>query len=67
MRTLNYWVCDHVENRRWNVRAKTKKEALRKKEENGASMYGEPKKVKISYFDLVDLVNECGGGHWEDY
>lgn len=67
MATLTYWVAEHLEDSHvYNVRAKTKKEAEAMKEENGASRFGDVKKVVIKYKDAFDLMDYVSSeAFWE--
>jgi hypothetical protein len=60
MAKLVYWVCDvRDDSKAYNIRARTKKEAIRKREENGFENYNEPRKHEISYKDAYDLMDVC--------
>jgi len=70
MPKLTYWVAQSLnDSAAYNIRAKTKKEALRQVGNDGA-YYGEVKKVVVEYRDGFDLMDQClteGGAGWEPY
>ena len=62
MAVLNYWVCDYEDgSTAYNIRAKTKKEALALRAEYDHARYGEVRKVTICYRDAFDLLDKCLG------
>ena len=62
MATLTYWICDCLDdNPAYNIRAKTKKEALQIREERGEESYDEPRKHIVNYKDAFDLMSRCLG------
>jgi len=62
MATLTYWVCDIKDDHStYNIRTKTKKEAVMKRAEFGEDSYREPRKVVIEYSDAFDLATWCLG------
>ena len=70
---LTYWCCACLDDHYvYSIRAKTRKEALRRKleEDEGGESYGEPTKVTVEYrdgFELLSLCLEEGGPYWEPY
>ncbi len=69
MRKFSYWHAQHLTDvPAYNVRAKTKREALALKREIGPQEYGPVEKVTVEYRDTFDLIEKClgeGGGYWE--
>lgn len=69
MPTLTYWVCrTKSDSRHYNIRAKTKKDAMLEREVMGANGYEEAEKVSVYYKDSFSLMYDClneGGGSWE--
>jgi len=60
MAKLVYWICDvREDSKAYNIRARTKKEAVQKRAEYGAEHYDEPRKFEIVYKDAFDLMNVC--------
>jgi hypothetical protein len=60
MAKLVYWVCDiRDDSKSYNIRARTKKEAIRMREEYGVANYDEPRKFEIVYKDAFDLMVVC--------
>jgi len=60
MAKLVYWVCDvRNDSTCYNIRARTKKDAIRKREENGSHNYDEPRKHVIDYINPYDLMDIC--------
>lgn len=68
MATLTYWYCEcKGDSDVYSIIAKTKKEAISKRDATGslADAYGIPQKRSIYYkdaFDLFDWVTSEGGG-----
>ena len=59
MATLTYWICERLDDSTtYSIRAKTKKEAIQKRDEAFGS-YDEPRKVTIQYKDAFDLMYSC--------
>lgn len=62
MAKLTYWVCDtRNDSPAYNIRAKSKREAVAKYEAaiaNGCS-YDKPRKVEMVYRDAFDLMSWC--------
>lgn len=60
---LQYWVCECLDDSScYNIRTKTKKEAVRLREANGgAERFGPPTKVILEYEDGFDLMMNCMG------
>ena len=71
MATLTYWVCENLNDGTcYNIRAKTRKEALAIRDSYGdrSQEWGKAKKVTVEYLDAFDLLVQCleeGGSYWE--
>ena len=62
MATLTYWCCECLnDSQAYNIRTKTKKEALQLREINGTESYGLPIKQTVKYSNALDLLNFCMG------
>ena len=60
MAKLVYWICDvRDDSKAYNIRARTKKEAVRKRAQYGAENYDEPRKHELDYRDAFDLMTVC--------
>jgi hypothetical protein len=66
MATLTYWYCASIGDADvYSIIAKTKKDALAKREEYGVNEYEPPVKKTLDYkdaFDLFDWATSEGGG-----
>ena len=66
---LTYWYCECLHDSEvYNIRAKTKREANKIRNENGPNDFGPATKVTVEYYDKLDLLIECmgeGSGYWE--
>jgi hypothetical protein len=59
---LTYWVCPHLNDSEcYNIRTKTKKEAVATRLEWGAENYGEVEKVVLEFDDSFELMEYCLG------
>lgn len=56
---LTYWQCECYESRLYNIKAKTKKEAVRLRNEYGQNSYGEPEKIILEFSDSFELMDYC--------
>jgi len=60
MAKLVYWICDVREDSKcYNIRARTKKAAVKRREELGPWNYDEPRKHVIEYINTYDLMDIC--------
>jgi hypothetical protein len=66
---LTYWVSERLDDSNcYNIRTKTKKEALAKVLQYSHGQWGAVHKVEIEYKDAFDLMLLCceeGGAYWE--
>jgi len=68
MAKLTYWVAPSDDNRAYNIRARTKREAEARRQEWGPEGYEPVRKVEVEYEGAFDLMEQCsgeGGGWWE--
>ena len=68
--TLTYWICMHrTDSNCYSIRAKTKREAARLRDEDGAEKYDPPKKVTVEYSGAFDLMFQCSeeSRHYWEY
>jgi hypothetical protein len=62
MSTLTYWCCQCIgDSEAYNIRAKSKKEALRLRGIHGEEYYGLPIKQVVNYDNALDLLDLCLG------
>lgn len=60
--TLTYWCCENLaDSKCYNIRARTKREANRQREEFGADRFGRPIKQVVEYADAFDLIEMALG------
>jgi hypothetical protein len=68
---LTYWVAPHLtDSRVYNIRARTKRDALAMLAEYDPGQYGPVQKVTVEYYDPFDLVTAAlseGGAYWEPW
>ena len=66
MHKLTYWYCECIgDSDSYSIIAKTKKEAMEKRTQQGERHYEKPEKRVIDYRDAFDLFDWCtseGGG-----
>jgi hypothetical protein len=59
---LTYWCCQCIgDSEAYNIRAKSKKEALRLRGIHGEEYYGLPIKQVVNYDNALDLLDLCLG------
>ena len=59
---LTYWCCQCIgDGEVYNIRAKSKKEALRLRGIHGEEYYGLPIKQVVNYDNALDLLDKCLG------
>ena len=59
---LTYWCCQCIgDSEEYNIRAKTKKEALKERGMRGEEYYGLPIKQVVQYSNALDLLDLCLG------
>tara|TARA_R110000787_G_scaffold257651_1_gene362834 strand:- start:228 stop:452 length:225 start_codon:yes stop_codon:yes gene_type:complete len=59
---LTYWCCQCIGDAgAYNIRAKSKKEALRLRASEGEEYYGKPVKQTVKYSNALDLLALCLG------
>ena len=62
MATLIYWCCECLDDSQaYNIRTKTKREALQLREIEGPESYGLPIKQTVKYSSALDLLSFCMG------
>ncbi len=62
MRRFTYWVCRQERDAEcYHIRARTKKEAIALREENGRDRYSPPFKVTVEFEDIFSLVDQAMG------
>lgn len=60
MRTLTYWACACLDDSDvYNIRARTRREAVEQRQRAGTDRFGPPVKVKVDYTDAFDLLQLC--------
>ena len=70
MAVLKYWTAENLNDSRvYNIRARTKREAMAMRDARGPADYGPVRKVEAEYDGVFDLLEQClgeGRGFWED-
>ena len=62
MATLIYWCCECLDDSQaYNIRTKTKREALQLRDIRGSERYGLPVKQTVKYANALDLLDFCLG------
>ncbi len=60
--TLTYWCCENLmDSKVYNIRARTKREAARLRDEYGPERFGLPVKQVVEYADAFDLIESALG------
>ena len=66
---LTYWYCECLNDaQQYNIREKTRRQAIIMRDYLGAERFGPPTKVSVEYWSGFDLMRDClseGGGCWE--
>jgi len=61
MRRLIYWCCESRENAAYNIRTRTRREAIIERGDAPEAAYGAPYKVTVEYDSALDLIQRALG------
>lgn len=68
-KTFWYWVAVDPREPAYSVRGRTRRECSERAAEVGSPDLERPRRVSVSYRDLIDLIDKCLGedaGRWEN-